>query len=384
MPPKELKSPYGIIQSMVEILDAQYPAHKAKGAGIIQFYFSHKNQEWACYVKADENHLAFCVGTADNPTVTLRCDFFRWLDLSSGRLNPVWGTITRKLKFAGQTSFFKTLPKPDFSVNIKDKDDPYSGFEKNAAKNRKPPQSVIIINASPRSGSGYTGQFAARFAEGIAEAGANVEEICLASLRIKTCTGCWRCWIKENGCVFDGKDDFYELFEKVNHADMIVYALPLYVDGMPSILKNYFDRSVRRVYPYICSDAKKMRHPRRIDRKNQTMTLLATCGFQEKTQLKALEAHFRAIAHNFHIPLIETVYRPGAMFLFNNPFAYKQQTEILDNMKKAGTELALTGKIGRKTKRKIEQKITRRKEFVKMTNYFWFDKINSQKDGNGY
>jgi putative sterol carrier protein len=205
MSPKELKSPYGIMQSMVEILDAQYPAHKDKGAGIIQFHFSHNNQEWTCYVKADENHLEFCVGTADNPTVTLRCDFFHWLDLSSGRLNPVWGTITRKLKFTGQTSFFKTLPKPDFNVNIKDKDDPYSGFEKNAAKHRKPPQSVIIINASPRSGNGYTGQFVARFAEGIIEAGANVEEICLANLRIKTCTGCWRCWIKENGCVFDGK-----------------------------------------------------------------------------------------------------------------------------------------------------------------------------------
>jgi multimeric flavodoxin WrbA len=180
------------------------------------------------------------------------------------------------------------------------------------------------------------------------------------------------------------KDDFYELFEKVNHADMIVYALPLYVDGMPSILKNYFDRSVRRVYPYICSDAKKMRHPRRIDRKNQTMTLLSICGFQEKTQFKALEMHFRAIAHNFHIPLTETVYRPGAMFLFNNPFVYKQQTEILDNMKKAGTELASTGKISRKTKRKIEQKITHRKEFVKMTNYFWVDKITNQKDDNDY
>jgi multimeric flavodoxin WrbA/putative sterol carrier protein len=372
------------MQSLVEILDAHYPAHKEKGTGIIQFYFSHKNQEWTGYIKADENHLEFCIGTADNPTATLRCDFFHWLDLSSGRLNPVWGVITRKLKFEGQTSFFKTLPEPDFNVNIKDKDDPYSDFEKKTIKNRKPPQSVIIINASPRSSNGYTEQFVSHFAEGIREAGAMVEEIYLSKLRIKTCTGCWHCWIKENGCVFDGKDDFYELFEKVNRADMIVYALPLYVDGMPSILKNYFDRSCRRVYPYICNDTKMMRHPRRIDRKNQTMALLSICGFQEKTQFKALDTHFRAIAHNFHIPLTETIYRSGVMFLFNNPLFYKTQTEILENMKKAGTELASTGKINRKTKRKIEQKITGKKEIVKMTNYFWFDKINNQKDSNDY
>jgi multimeric flavodoxin WrbA/putative sterol carrier protein len=369
---------------MIEILDAQYTAHKEKGSGIIQFYFSHQNQEWICYIKADENHLVFCTGTAESPTVTLRCDFFHWLDLSSGKLNPVWGVITRKLKFNGPTSFFKTLPKVDFSVNIKDKEDLCSSFEKNAVKNWKRPQSVIIINASPRSGNGYTESFASRFAEGISEAGANVEEVYLSKLRIKTCTGCWQCWIKESGCVFDGKDDFYELFEKVNHADMIIYALPLYVDGMPSLLKNYFDRSVRRVYPYICSDTKKMRHPRRIDRKSQTMVILSICGFQEKTQFEALETHFRAIAHNFHIPVIETIYRSGAMFLFNNPFFYKVQTEILESMKKAGAELALTGKVSRKTKRKIEQEITGKKEFVKMTNYFWFDKISNQKNSNDY
>ncbi|MDR3351179.1 MAG: NAD(P)H-dependent oxidoreductase [Prevotellaceae bacterium] len=384
MPPKELKSPYGIMQSMVDILDEQYPAHKEKGTGIIQFYLFHKNQEWVCYIKTGENRLEFCTGRADNPTVTLRCDFFHWLDLASGKLNPVWGMITQKLRFQGQTSFFKTLPKVDFNVNIKDKDDPCTAFEKNATKKWQRPQSVIIINASPRSGNGYTEQFISRLAEGISDAGANVEEIYLSKLKIKTCTGCWHCWIKENGCVFDGKDDFYELFEKVNRADMIVYALPLYVDGMPSILKNYFDRSVRRVYPYICSDTKKMRHPRRIDRKNQAMALLSICGFQEKIQFKVLGMHFRAIAHNTHIPLIETIYRSGAMFLFNNPFFYKAQTEILENMKKAGTELTLTGKISRQTKKKIEQKISSKKEFVKMTNYFWFDKITNQKDINDY
>jgi multimeric flavodoxin WrbA/putative sterol carrier protein len=384
MTPKKVKSPYEIMQSMVEILDAQYSAHKGKGNGIIQFHFSYKNQDWPCHLKIDENHLDFHTGETASPTVTLRCDFFHWLDLSSGKLNPVWGMMTRKLKFEGKVSFFKTLPKIDFSVHIDDKNDPCTAFEKNPARKWKRPQSVIIINGSPRSVNGYTEQFAVQLIAGMREAGATVEEIHLSKLNIKTCTGCWHCWIRENGCLFDGKDDFCELFEKVNQADMIVYALPLYVDGMPAILKNYFDRSVRRVYPYICGDTGKMRHPRRIDKKNQTMAVLSICGFQEKRQFKALEMHFKAIAHNFHIPLTETIFRSGAMFLFNNPFSHKPQTEILENMKKAGVELTLTGKINRKTKRKIEQKITGRREFIKMTNYFWYDKITGQKDANDY
>ncbi|MDR2120786.1 MAG: hypothetical protein LBP64_07920, partial [Tannerella sp.] len=97
-----------------------------------------------------------------------------------------------------------------------------------------------------------------------------------------------------------------------------------------------------------------------------------------------LDKHFRAIAHNSHIPLIGTIYRPGAMFLFNNPFACQPLTEILEHMRKAGSELTSTGKIKRKTKRKIEQKITTRKDFIRMTNYFWFDKLAGRKDGNDY
>jgi multimeric flavodoxin WrbA/putative sterol carrier protein len=384
MKPKELKSPYGIMQSMVEILDAKYPAHKEKRCGVIQFHFFHDKREWPCYVKADENRLEFCTGTADSPTVTLRCRFFRWLDLSSGKLNPIWGMITRKLKFEGKVSFFKTLPKTDFDVDIEGKNDPPTAFEKNAVKCWKRPQSAVIINASPRAGNGYTEQFAARFAEGIRDAGADVEVISLAKLKIKTCTGCWYCWMEEEGCVFDGQDDFYELFEKVNRADLIVYALPLYVDGMPAILKNYFDRSVCRVYPYIGSDTKKMRHPRRIAPKDQAMVVLSICGFQEKTQFEALDKHFRAIAHNSHIPLIGTLYRPGAMFLFNNPFVYKQLTEILESMKKAGAELTSIGQIKRKTKQKIEQQITTRKNFIRLTNYFWFDKLSGRKKGDDY
>jgi hypothetical protein len=114
------------------------------------------------------------------------------------------------------------------------------------------------------------------------------------------------------------------------------------------------------------------------------MVVLSICGFLEKTHFKALESHFKAIAHNSHTPLIEMIYRSGAMFLFNNPLFYQSLIDILENMKKAGTELVLTGKINRKTKSKIEQKITNQKEFAKMTNYFWHDKITNQKDCHDY
>jgi hypothetical protein len=156
------------------------------------------------------------------------------------------------------------------------------------------------------------------------------------------------------------------------------------VDGMPSILKNYFDRSVRRIYPYICTDSYKMRHPRRIEHKRQSMAVLSICGFSERAQFNALDAHFKAISHNFHTPLVSAIYRTGAMFLFNNPFYYKQQTQILEQTQIAGRELVLYGKIKKRTLRKIQQKLSGHSEFAKMSDYFWADKLRKQKNIRDY
>jgi putative NADPH-quinone reductase/putative sterol carrier protein len=384
MNPKKLQTPYEVMQAMLEPLDEAYQSHDKKKDGAIQLHLSYQDGVCSCYLKADAEHLTLHAGETENPTVTLRCHFFHWLDLSSKKLNPVWGMLTGKLKFKGDVSFFKALPEMDYTVTMAEKFDPPTPFEKNPSKRWTVPKSVVIINASPRAKNGYTDLFVSRFADGLKEAGANVEQVYLSQLNVKTCIGCWQCWMEEKGCVFDKADDFLPLYEKVNQADLIVYAFPLYVDGMPTILKNYFDRSVRRVYPYICTDSYKMRHPRRIEHKQQAMSVLSICGFPERSQFNALDAHFKAISHTFHIPLVSTIYRTGAMFLFNNPFYYKQQSQILEHTQNAGRELALYGKVKKQTLRKIQQQLSSHSEFAKMSDYFWDDKLRKQKNIRDY
>lgn len=64
------------------------------------------------------------------------------------------------------------------------------------------------------------------------------------------CIGCGRCWENGGSCVL--KDDFEELRQLWLEADCVIYALPVYVVGIPGQLKCFIDRlhnSLARYFP---------------------------------------------------------------------------------------------------------------------------------------
>jgi len=106
---KEIPTPFKIIENMVAKLQMAYPEHDKQADAIIQFHFTHKNQKIDCYMQSKNNELKLFDGIADDPTVSIKCSFYDWFKLAEGKLNPVWGMFTRRLKFKGNTSFFKIL-----------------------------------------------------------------------------------------------------------------------------------------------------------------------------------------------------------------------------------------------------------------------------------
>jgi len=377
---KELLSPIAIMEKMVEKLNRAYPGHPQKAEGVIQFHLHHEKNKIDCYITSDNHDLSLVEGVAKKPTVTVKSSFYNWLNLAGGRLNPIIGVVTGKLRFKGDTSFFKILPR-NVNSPVSVPNDPVTQFERNPDKNWSKPKKVIVLNASPREEKGYTDFYLKPFIKGMGRQ-TEVEIEHLAKYHIKPCTGCFSCWMNVPGkCIYHNEDDFHKLAEKMFTADLTVYAFPIYADGMPGILKNYFDRSVSRAYPYMIEGMNRVRHPRRYINKQHTMAVFSICGFFEKINFNPVKAYFKALAHNRHTPLVAQIYRTTAVGLYGNPFMFKKLNRILFNLEKAGEQLVVSGKVKRKTLQMIMQKVPSRSKNLNSINAWWNEKKGS-KDYN--
>ena len=99
---------------------------------------------------------------------------------------------------------------------------------------------IVGIQSSPRGKHSNTLKLLNAALDGAAEAGADVESIDIAKMKIKYCTACNSC--HETGvCAI--KDDYEIVLKKLLDADGIVLSSPNYITNVTAQLKTMFDRS---------------------------------------------------------------------------------------------------------------------------------------------
>ncbi len=99
-------------------------------------------------------------------------------------------------------------------------------------------KNVLIISSSLRGGS--NSEILAHEAErGAKDAGNVVEFLSLKGKDIKFCIGCLSCQ-QTHKCIL--KDDMADLIGKVQNADAIIFATPIYYYEMSGQLKTFLDR----------------------------------------------------------------------------------------------------------------------------------------------
>jgi len=101
------------------------------------------------------------------------------------------------------------------------------------------PIRVLGIAGSPRR-QGNTETLLGRFLAGAESAGAQVEKIVLAQLKIGGCIACDGCW-DDGHCIV--QDDFQPVYEKLVAADVIALAAPQFFRNVPSQVKALIDRT---------------------------------------------------------------------------------------------------------------------------------------------
>jgi len=100
-------------------------------------------------------------------------------------------------------------------------------------------KNILILKGSPR-GNGNSATLAAQVFAGAKEAGAQIEDVYLHGMDIRPCDACDFCQEGDVGCVV--KDDMQNIYPKLEQADAIVIASPIYWFTLSAQMKLCIDR----------------------------------------------------------------------------------------------------------------------------------------------
>ncbi|MFX1398987.1 MAG: NAD(P)H-dependent oxidoreductase [Promethearchaeota archaeon] len=230
---------------------------------------------------------------------------------------------------------------------------------------------VLAINSSPNMDEGNTALILNPFLNGMKEAGADVELFHTKELKINPCQGEYNCWMKTPGQCYQN-DDMQKLYPKFS-ADVIVFATPLYVDGMNGSMKNLIDRTIALSSPFIELRDGHCRHPLSEDNegvvaKKGKVVLVSNCGFWERDNFEPLIVHLKAICKNMNREFAGALLRPhgsslGEMLKMGAPVK-----DVLEAAEEAGRELVSDGKMSEKTLRIVSRELMPLEMFIRVAN----------------
>ncbi len=237
---------------------------------------------------------------------------------------------------------------------------------------------IVAFNGSPRGAAGNTHIMVENFLAGASKAGAETENILLVDKKIGHCRGCMNCWLKTPGkCVI--QDDMEKLLEKFS-ADIIVLATPLYVDNVTGIMKDFLDRTIPRLEPFIERDENgECRHPVRTGRTPEFI-VISNCGFTGMEHFQVLKLLFRRIARNTGTSILAEIYRDGGSILGNPmPVLKPFLTRYNRLLQKASEELVKDGRISDRTEEKLKNPIVPPEQYLKSANKYFAAELQKLK-----
>lgn len=142
---------------------------------------------------------------------------------------------------------------------------------------------IVILSGSPRKG-GNTAMLAEAFAKGARENN-SVEIISVTDYKINPCIGCNSCFQRKNHTCFQ-QDDMQKLYSKLEDADIIVIATPVYFYGVSAQLKAVVDR---------------LHTPLRNRFKVQKLILLSVAAASLPAVFDAVKLQYQLVLDFFHL-----------------------------------------------------------------------------------
>jgi multimeric flavodoxin WrbA len=199
---------------------------------------------------------------------------------------------------------------------------------------------IIAINGSHRSDKGFTEIVLRKFIEGAESANAHCEVIYPSKKKITSCESCGRCLFETPGmCKY--KDDMGAIISKMNEADLLVFACPVYFDSMSSNMKKMIERLRPTYGAFFEFRNGRTYHLKTVKKKQKAITIF-TASNPERESFISISRIFNRIIDNMGNQLIGEFNFPASHLLVTQPELLTGQLEAVTM---AGKEFATRGTI---------------------------------------
>ena len=231
---------------------------------------------------------------------------------------------------------------------------------------------ILAINSSFRGAKGFSYFLINKIFDGAKEQGAECEVINLSELKMNHCIDCQACQQQEHylKCVFEDKDDIAMVFNKMREADIIIYSTPVYVLEMSSLLKTLFERSysTAKITEFNITKSGLFFHHVDKDISTKPFVPLVVCDNLENQTPKNIISFFKTYAKFMDTEIVGMLVRKSSgMFGFNRKEGNKNPVvlSVYNSYIQAGREIAMTGRISKKTQKNANQPMIKIPFFIK-------------------
>lgn len=221
---------------------------------------------------------------------------------------------------------------------------------------------ILAINGSHKKSGGVNQLLIDSIFKGAQKKGADVETVRLSSVNINNCISCNKCQrSNEYTCVYDDKDDFINIYNKILEADILIYATPIYIFNISGLMKNFMDRMYSRgkCQENIFTKSNLLFHDVEKQMLNKKFISIITADNIECKTTESTVSFFNSLATFFDYSYIGSFVRNGT-YIFKDNVKHKYKDiieEILSNLEIAGEFFATNKKLPTSIVNKVNKSI---------------------------
>lgn len=220
---------------------------------------------------------------------------------------------------------------------------------------------LLAINGSHKKANGINQLLIDHLFKGAKEVGAECETIRLSEFNINRCIACEYCQNqKDYLCVYDDKDDFIKIIERIKQADILIFATPIYLFQISSLMKIFLERyhSRGKSKVRIVTQSHLIFHDFEPKLGTKPFVSIIVSDNIERATTENANFYFNTFSKFMDAPRVGNIIRNGSIMFKNlNIISQRIIENILKNLEIAGIELVKTGHISRKTGSKINVSI---------------------------